>query len=87
MSHVTSPKKSNNNKNNNHKDKKISIRERERRARIEVEEMNLEEPFEFTKKDLWAMIIAGYQIIMPIVLAGAGVMLLSYLLFYLWIKY
>lgn len=81
MSPATSPKKSNKNKN------KLSIRERERLARTEVEEMNLEEPFEFTKKDLLAMIIAGYQMIMPIVLAGAGVIVLTYLLFYLWIKF
>lgn len=48
--------------------------------------MNEEEPFEFDRTDLLAMIIAGYQVIMPFVLAGVGIMLLSYFLFWLWIR-
>lgn len=78
MSAATSRKKS--------KELRKPIRQREAEAREIVEEMNEEEPFEFTKKDLLAMIIAGYQVILPFVLAGAGVIVLSFLLFYLFLK-
>lgn len=66
--------------------KRKSIREQEREAREIVDEMNEEEPFEFDRIDVIAMIIAGYQVIMPFVLAGAGIMFLSYLLFWVWLR-
>ncbi|GFN36521.1 hypothetical protein [Tepidimicrobium xylanilyticum] len=50
------------------------IREYERDVKIEVDKKNDEEPFEFTRKDILAMIIAGYQVIMPLVLIGVLVM-------------
>lgn len=78
MSAATSRKKS--------KELRKPIRQREAEAREIVEEMNEEEPFEFTKKDLLAMIIAGYQVILPFVFAGAGVIVLTFLLFYLFLK-
>lgn len=62
------------------------IREREREAQEIVDDLNEEEPFEFTKKDLLAMIIAGYQVILPFVFAGAMVIALCYLLFFLLIR-
>jgi hypothetical protein len=66
--------------------KRKPIREQEREAREIVDEMNEEEPFEFDRIDVIAMIIAGYQVIMPFVLAGAGIMFLSYLLFWVWLR-
>lgn len=62
MSRVTLPNKKN-------YDKK-PIRERERELRREIDEKHAQEPYEFTKKDILAMIIAAYQMIMPIVLIG-----------------
>lgn len=50
------------------------IREYERDVKIEVDKKHDEEPFEFTRKDILAMIIAGYQVIMPLVLIGVLVM-------------
>lgn len=50
------------------------IKEHEREVREELDKKSKEKPFEFTKKDILAMIIAGYQVIMPIVLIGALVM-------------
>lgn len=50
------------------------IKELEREVKAEVDKKHKEEPFEFTKQDILAMIIAGYQLIMPIVLIGALVM-------------
>lgn len=47
------------------------IKEREREIIHEIDKKHEEEPFEFTKKDILAMIIAGYQLIMPIVIIGA----------------
>lgn len=84
MSPATSQNKSNPEKNN--RTKRKPIREREQEAREIVDEMHEEEPYNFDRTDLLAMIIAGYQVIMPFVLAGAGVMLLSYLLFWLWLR-
>lgn len=84
MSPATSQKPSNRDKKSQTKRK--SIRQREQEAREIVEEMHEEEPFNFDKTDLLAMIIAGYQVIMPFVIAGAGVMLLTYLLFWIWLR-
>ncbi len=78
MSGVTSPKKS--------KADNKSIREREQEAREIVEGLNEQEPFNFTKKDLFAMIIAGYQVILPYVFGGALVIILCYFLFFLFMK-
>ncbi len=50
---------------------KKSIKERERDVKHELDKKYKEKPFEFEKGDLLAMIIAGYQLIMPIVLIGA----------------
>ncbi|MCF6464622.1 hypothetical protein [Clostridium sp. Cult2] len=50
------------------------IKELEREVKEEVDKKHKEEPFEFTKQDILAMIIAGYQLIMPIVLIGVLVM-------------
>lgn len=47
------------------------IKEREREIIHEIDKKHEEEPFEFTKKDILAMIIAGYQLIMPLVIIGA----------------
>ncbi|NLW41042.1 MAG: hypothetical protein GXY96_09000 [Tissierellia bacterium] len=62
------------------------IKEHERDLKKEVDKKHEEEPFEFTRKDILAMIIAGYQIIMPVVLIGLLLMTLFtyfYLNFYL----
>ena len=85
---ATSQKKSNPEQKNPGKlrSKRKPIREQEREAREIVDEMNEEEPFEFDRIDVIAMIIAGYQVIMPFVLAGAGIMFLSYLLFWVWLR-
>ena len=64
---------------------KQSIREREEQARRIVDEMNEQEPFEFTRKDILAMVIAGYQATLPIILAGAGIIILCYVLFLLFL--
>ncbi|CCQ94072.1 hypothetical protein CULT_1650012 [[Clostridium] ultunense Esp] len=50
------------------------IKEHEKEIKKEVDKKHEEEPFEFTKEDILAMIIAGYRVIMPIVLIGALVM-------------
>lgn len=78
MSRVTSRKKS--------APARKTIREREQEARSIVDAMHEEEPFNFDKKDLLAMVIAGYQVILPFVLAGAAVIGLAALLFYLFIR-
>lgn len=78
MSRVTSRKKS--------APTRKTIREREQEARSIVDAMHEEEPFNFDKKDLLAMVIAGYQVILPFVLAGAAVIGLAALLFYLFIR-
>jgi hypothetical protein len=52
---------------------KKSIGEHERDIKHEIDKKHEEEPYEFTRKDILAMIIAGYQLIMPIVLIGVVV--------------
>ncbi len=52
------------------------IKEYERDIKEQVNKKHKEEPFEFTKEDILARIIAGYQVIMPIVIIGALVMAL-----------
>ncbi|HSH35389.1 hypothetical protein [Schnuerera sp.] len=46
------------------------IKDLEKEVKEELDKKNKEKPFEFTKKDILAMIIAGYQVIMPIALIG-----------------
>ncbi|SHH95890.1 hypothetical protein SAMN02745180_01550 [Sporanaerobacter acetigenes DSM 13106] len=58
-----------------------SIREREEEIKRSVDKKNEEEPFEFTKTDILAMIIAAFQILLPIMLIGVGVFALFTYLF------
>ena len=63
-----------------------SIKDIEKEVKEELDKKYKEKPFEFTKKDILAMIIAGYQVIMPIVLIGAlimGIFTYVFLKFYL----
>ncbi|WP_132995422.1 hypothetical protein [Sporanaerobacter acetigenes] len=58
-----------------------SIREREEEIKRSVDKKNEEEPFEFTKTDILAMIIAAFQILLPIMLIGVGIFALFTYLF------
>ncbi|MBU5439977.1 hypothetical protein KQI42_18360 [Tissierella sp. MSJ-40] len=49
---------------------KKTIGEHEREIKHEVDRKHEEDSYEFTRKDILAMIIAAYQIIMPLVLLG-----------------
>ena len=50
---------------------KKTIKEHERDIKKETDRKNSEKPYEFDKTDILAMIIAAFQIILPIVLLGA----------------
>ena len=58
-----------------------SIKEREKEVKKSVDKKHKEEPFEFTNTDILAMIIAAFQILLPIMLIGVGIMVL-FVLFY-----
>lgn len=45
-------------------------REREKELMKEIEAKNEEEPYEFTRLDILAMIIAAFQLTLPIVIGG-----------------
>jgi hypothetical protein len=60
---------------------KQSIREREEEIKRSVDKKNEEEPFEFTKTDILAMIIAAFEILLPIMLIGVGIFALFTYLF------
>ena len=66
---------------NKRKYDRVSIKERERELKEEIDKKNEAEPYEFTKKDILAMIIAAYQLIMPIVLVGVVVLIAVVLIF------
>ena len=53
----------------------------EKDAKKSVDRKNKEEPYEFTKLDILAMIIAAFQVLVPIMLIGVGIMTL-FTLFY-----
>jgi len=52
-----------------------------RRAARGAQETGREEPPRFTWKDTLAMIIAAYQVLLPVVLVMIGVLLVVYFLF------
>jgi len=58
-----------------------SIKEREKEVKRSVDKKHEEEPFEFTNTDILAMIIAAFQILLPIMFIGVGIMVL-FTLFY-----
>ncbi|WP_143254313.1 hypothetical protein [Anaerosalibacter sp. Marseille-P3206] len=58
-----------------------SIKEREKEVKRSVDKKHEEEPFEFTNTDILAMIIAAFQILLPIMFIGVGIMAL-FVLFY-----
>lgn len=66
--------------NNNNKFDRINIKERERELKKEIDKKHAEEPYNFTKEDILAMIIAAYQLIMPIVLIGIIVLVVTILI-------
>lgn len=45
-------------------------REREKELIKEIEEKHEEDPYEFTRLDILAMIIAAFQLTLPIVIGG-----------------
>jgi len=67
--------------NDKRKYDRIEIKERERELKREIDRKNAEEPYEFTIKDILAMIIAAYQLIMPIVLIGVIVLIVVAFIF------
>jgi len=73
LSRATSP--------NNGDYEKKPIKEREKELRQEVDIKHQQDPYDFTKKDIIAMIIAAYKAIMPIVLIGVIVMIVFTFLF------
>ncbi|WP_147524972.1 hypothetical protein [Anaerosalibacter massiliensis] len=60
---------------------KKSVEEREKKLKKSVEKKNKKEPFEFTKTDILAMIIAAFQILLPILFVGIGLFALVTFLF------
>lgn len=62
-------------------EKRKSIRQIEEEVKYEVAKKNAREPYDFDKKDIIAMIIAGYQMILPIVLVGVIIMIIAAFLF------
>ncbi len=45
-------------------------REREKELLEEIQEKNEDDPYEFTRLDILAMIIAAFQLMLPIVIGG-----------------
>ncbi|MBZ2175845.1 hypothetical protein K8M07_11415 [Schnuerera sp. xch1] len=62
-------------------EKRKPIKELEREVKREIDEKDTKEPYGFTKQDILAMIIAGYQVIMPIVLIGVLALIAFVLIF------
>lgn len=60
---------------------KKSVEEREKRLKKSIEKKNKEDPLKFTNKDILAMIIAAFQILLPILLVGIGLFALVTFLF------
>lgn len=60
---------------------KKSIKERGKKLDKSIEKKNQEDPFEFTRLDVIAMIIAAFQILLPILLLGIAILALFTFLF------
>ncbi|MCR2043277.1 hypothetical protein NSA23_04010 [Anaerosalibacter massiliensis] len=60
---------------------KKSVEEREKRLKKSIEKKNKEDPLKFTNKDILAMIIAAFQILLPILFVGIGLFALVTFLF------
>jgi hypothetical protein len=58
-----------------------ALRAQRTEGNAQVKELDDEEPLQASWKDTFAMIIAAYQVLLPIVLAIVGTMGVVYLLF------